>query len=321
MVEAVELQTGPQVFSETVLLARIGVEERVREELGDVVELARSIEAVGLIHAIVVDEEYRLICGGRRLAALKQSGAKMVDVRRFLGLDEKQKRLMELEENRRRKDLTPYEWAKTITEKAEIVREIAQQADLSDTRSISPAHRPVDPTSAEQVGRAIGLSRPTMRRAEEHVKAAEQYPFMQDKEWSQSAVLKAKQLVDSLGNGAKEAVVALITEAKKPELSVQIAAKVAEAPPAEREEFVRLSQSKDQRERDRAATWAADREPEPDPRLAIYRQCVRELKQSVRRFPNDPEVPEVNRCIGILESVVVRIAEKGKEAKDGAVDA
>lgn len=305
---SIEDAAKPQVVSETVLIARIVTEERIREEMGDVVDLARSIESVGLIHAVVVDEEYRLICGGRRLAALKHSGEKLVDVRRFLGLGEQQKRLMELEENRRRKDLTAYEWAKTISEKAEIVRDIARDSE-PPTRVGGSGPAP-DLTKDERVATGIGVSPPTLRRSEAHVVTAEQYPFMQSPDWSQTDVLAAKKHIDGMENGAKEATVALMVEAHKPKLALEIAAKIADAPPAEREEFVRLSHSTDERERNQAATWAASRAPEPDPRLAVYRECIRELKQSVKRFPHDTEVSEVKRCIGILESVVARIGQQ-----------
>jgi hypothetical protein len=52
-------------------IAEIGVGERHRRDLGNIDDLAASIEDIGLLHAIVVDENGRLLAGARRLAACK----------------------------------------------------------------------------------------------------------------------------------------------------------------------------------------------------------------------------------------------------------
>jgi ParB/RepB/Spo0J family partition protein len=57
---------------------RIGV--RHRRDLGDIDELARSIDEVGLLHPIVVRSDGRLIAGERRLAACKRLGWQRVPV-------------------------------------------------------------------------------------------------------------------------------------------------------------------------------------------------------------------------------------------------
>jgi 16S rRNA G966 N2-methylase RsmD len=57
-----------------VPIASIEVGERYRRDLGDIAALARSIEAVGLLHPIVIDRRGRLIAGQRRLAAFMELG-------------------------------------------------------------------------------------------------------------------------------------------------------------------------------------------------------------------------------------------------------
>jgi len=53
---------------------QIRVGHRVRKDLGDLKGLAQSIEAVGLLHPIVVATGGKLIAGERRLKACRMLG-------------------------------------------------------------------------------------------------------------------------------------------------------------------------------------------------------------------------------------------------------
>jgi hypothetical protein len=55
-------------------LKDIKVFEQVRRDFGDIRELADSIAARGLLHPLVVTTEHRLVCGERRLRALRLLG-------------------------------------------------------------------------------------------------------------------------------------------------------------------------------------------------------------------------------------------------------
>lgn len=81
-------------------------ENRQRTDLGDIDELAISIQRFGLIQPIVINQDKRLIAGGRRLAAHIKLGLPNIDVvfRETLSTDELHE--MELEENVRRKEMT-----------------------------------------------------------------------------------------------------------------------------------------------------------------------------------------------------------------------
>jgi hypothetical protein len=61
-------------------IASIKIGKRHRRDLGDVAALAASIEDIGLINPITVDENGLLLAGGRRLAACKQLGWKQIPV-------------------------------------------------------------------------------------------------------------------------------------------------------------------------------------------------------------------------------------------------
>jgi hypothetical protein len=54
-----------------LLIDSIKIDHRFRREMGDVAALARSIEAIGLLHPITVDQDGKLLAGARRLAAFK----------------------------------------------------------------------------------------------------------------------------------------------------------------------------------------------------------------------------------------------------------
>ena len=91
------------------------IDDRLRTDLGDVEELAASIHEHGLIQPPVVtradDGRYHLVAGGRRCAALalleKTSGVEcVVDFTVLEDLSLAKRRLIEIEENVRRKDMT-----------------------------------------------------------------------------------------------------------------------------------------------------------------------------------------------------------------------
>lgn len=78
---------------------------RQRRLLEGIEELQESIRRVGVINAIVVDEENNLIAGRRRLEACKRLGYPDILARRISDLSTADKRLLELDENLRRVDL------------------------------------------------------------------------------------------------------------------------------------------------------------------------------------------------------------------------
>jgi ParB family transcriptional regulator, chromosome partitioning protein len=69
-------------MSATVMkIANIKVGERHRKDLGDIEGLAASIEDLGLLHPITVDEQGWLLAGARRLAACKRLGLEKIEAK------------------------------------------------------------------------------------------------------------------------------------------------------------------------------------------------------------------------------------------------
>lgn len=87
-------------------IATIQVVDRQRQDYGDLDKLAESLRAYGLIQPVVIDQNNRLIAGGRRLAAAQRLGWTEIDAVYKETLGEDQLYEMELEENVRRKDMT-----------------------------------------------------------------------------------------------------------------------------------------------------------------------------------------------------------------------
>jgi ParB family chromosome partitioning protein len=69
-------------------------------------DLALSLKENGLIQPIVVNQDLRLIAGGRRLEAAKSLAWKAIDVVFRETLSEDELQVLELEENTKRADIT-----------------------------------------------------------------------------------------------------------------------------------------------------------------------------------------------------------------------
>lgn len=62
-------------------LSQIKIENRYRVELGDIEGLAESIKNLGLLHPPIIDGNYKLIDGERRIRALQHLGLDEIEVR------------------------------------------------------------------------------------------------------------------------------------------------------------------------------------------------------------------------------------------------
>ena len=90
---------------------------RLRADLGDLDSLATSLKELGLIEPIVINQDNKLIAGGRRLAAAKLLAWTNIDTVLVETLDEGHRKELELEENIRRKDMN---WQERVLAIAEI---------------------------------------------------------------------------------------------------------------------------------------------------------------------------------------------------------
>ena len=84
----------------------ITIDDRSRQDFGDIEGLAESIRDVGLIQPIVVDQNHKLIAGERRLRAHKLLKFTTIKVVYLEVLDEAQRTVLEATENIVRKEFT-----------------------------------------------------------------------------------------------------------------------------------------------------------------------------------------------------------------------
>ena len=96
----------PQPQRTTLPLTSITILNRQRLDLGDIRDMADSIQQHGLIQPIVIDQNNRLIAGERRYRAHELLGRTTIDVVYKEVLSEDILHELELEENIRRKQMT-----------------------------------------------------------------------------------------------------------------------------------------------------------------------------------------------------------------------
>jgi len=180
----------------SVPIEMINVGERLRQDNGDIAGLTASIREHGLLHPIVIDANYNLIAGGRRLLAVKETGAEEIEVKMLGELTERELRILELEENIQRKDLTEIEKSRNWVELANVVAEKQKEEfhkkDLRNENQ-DETYRPATgrnvigrpegsriPGSIKSVADEIGRPKQTLHADYQHVAAVEKYPVLAD---------------------------------------------------------------------------------------------------------------------------------------------
>lgn len=84
-------------------------DKRIREDLGDLTELGKSLDENGFIHPLLVDEDDYIHTGTRRYFAATERGIEYGPIDRREGLSEDEWAILEYHENAMRKELDPVE--------------------------------------------------------------------------------------------------------------------------------------------------------------------------------------------------------------------
>ncbi len=101
---------------------------RIRKEVGNIEVLQSSIEKVGLINPVMIDENNQLIAGFRRLTACKNLGWTEIEVTVVQLKGDPIKMLdVEIAENFFRKDFTPEEILATEKRRQEILEQLRKK--------------------------------------------------------------------------------------------------------------------------------------------------------------------------------------------------
>lgn len=99
---------------------RVDDSKRQRKELTGIPELVESIKRIGLLNPVIIDATGLLLAGRRRLEAYKVLGHASIPTRLYESLDPSEQKLVELDENLRRVDITWSERALAILELHEL---------------------------------------------------------------------------------------------------------------------------------------------------------------------------------------------------------
>lgn len=139
-------------------IADIDVGERDRTDMGDIAELAASIDAVGLLHPVVITADRKLIAGDRRLAAVRELGWLEVPVT-VVDLESAADVLQaEMEENTCRKALTGYEADRARERRERILKPKAQAAQGKRTDLQPSANLAEGKPSTQRETRKVGAA-------------------------------------------------------------------------------------------------------------------------------------------------------------------
>lgn len=167
-----------------IRLGDIEVENRVRKNVGDLTELCNSIEAIGLLHPIVLTRGNKLVAGMRRVEAFEILGRDKIPAIIAENLGVARELLMaERDENTCRLPFTPTEAVALGRQLEELEKPRAKerQQDHGKTapgkkKNTSENFTEVKGDTRDIVGDAIGMSGPTYQRAKAVVTAAEDDP-------------------------------------------------------------------------------------------------------------------------------------------------
>jgi N6-adenosine-specific RNA methylase IME4/ParB-like chromosome segregation protein Spo0J len=170
-------------MSSTRAIREIHVRARHRRDLGDLADLKASMEAIGLLHPIVITEKNRLIAGERRLRAARELGWINVPIRVVRNLEEAADALRaERDENTCRKDFLPSEAVALARDLEPFERKAAKERQREAGKvhgrgKVPPIGRKLSEAEArEKIAIAVGVPRTTLAKASAIVAAAEREP-------------------------------------------------------------------------------------------------------------------------------------------------
>lgn len=140
---------------------KIIVGDRIRRDFGDIQELADDIQENGLINPPVVNKEYALLAGERRLRACRLLGWPQIEVRMMDTRDAEHELNIEISENDVRKGFTKSERVDYIRRLLRIEQAKAKERQASGT---SVENSTEVGRSDEITAAAFGMKKDTMRR-------------------------------------------------------------------------------------------------------------------------------------------------------------
>lgn len=231
-------------MSTEVMVNGVLVKNRARTDLGDLSKLAASIAARGLLNPIVVDRDHVLICGQRRLEAVKTLGHEMIEARIVeTAAETLDALLMESDENELREPFKPSE---AIAMKRMIEAKFAPEARQKELMGNALTK---DEPSQDILGGSTNRAREIRRARETSHKTAKALGF-----GSEFTMKQAENVVQS---GVPE----LVTLMDNGAVTINMAAKLATLPADEQK--AAIDQGKDAIKQAARAVKATKNPPGP----------------------------------------------------------
>ena len=141
---------------------KVTVKDRIRKDFGDIQELADDIRQNGLINPPVVNKDYELLAGERRLRACKALGWKQIEIRMMDTRDAEHELNVEISENENRKAFSK---AERVDYMRRLMRIEAAKADERMKAGVKdPTKKSAEGETRQIVAEQFGVSHDTMRK-------------------------------------------------------------------------------------------------------------------------------------------------------------
>ena len=149
-------------------ITKIQVRDRIRKDFGDIEELAKDIEQNGLINPPVVNKEYTLLAGERRLRACRMLGWEQIPVTMMDTRDAEHELNIEISENDCRKDFSKAERVDYMYRLMRIEKEKARERQAKTQFGSNAVQQkfaePDKGQARDKTAAAFGVSGETMRK-------------------------------------------------------------------------------------------------------------------------------------------------------------
>lgn len=140
-------------------IEKIKIGDRIRKDFGDIKELAEDIKENGLINPPVINKEYVLLAGERRVRACKSLGWEQIEVRMMDTGDAEHELNIEISENEVRKDFSK-------SERAEYMKRLLriEQAKAHERKREHVENFPEAGTARDKTAKQFGMSGKQMEK-------------------------------------------------------------------------------------------------------------------------------------------------------------
>lgn len=272
---------------ERIRVDQIAVGKRLRERVGSVVDLKKSIDDLGLMHPILVTQQreltgahgqpFLLIAGERRKRAHELLRAATIPAR-IVEVSAYDLARMEQDENECREDLDAYalskpRWDEVQEEYQRLIAEY-QQGVTSRGGSATGVAKSTQQKLRGKARAAVGINRHTAKRDESIVRAVKKYPEVE--RWSQRAIKQAWDTLESMAPSERKNARAFIAiwEPRECKEGAEALANIADWPEPYRRKIYQTMRT----DPGHAQAAALGLPPVPDQRFLEVRKALDQLK-------------------------------------------